>query len=590
MNKLFLLLIVGFISVSLAQEYPVTNSNSSFFNYDPNIFDQEENSFRSSGLPVWAGLENLSLSERENSTIDIEHNQADAFVEIFNRVTNLWNTGKYEEALNLFKTIDAEELKTVAVGIHWKVPIPTADHPEWGTDVRIGNRDSIEVVSLTYEKSTGKLFAVLVYTELGSYYYSMNLSIDGGATWSETFTYSAGGAIPIVSVSAAVVASHCYVGYAYDGAQTIGRLRRFTTSDGAFATFPDASNFVSVFSLASTDSVEQVVVNTNQTDFNNRLYYTALTKSDSIKAYWNNPTTVTYNSYINAFTDAETGLDMCRNNGYTGAARFYNFGSYITTAGAIKTFGVTGTDSLVQLTNLFGGSVNDHSSISAQNDTITSVFEYSSSTSHNRYIVSYNGGTNWFFGLVGDTLAFSERPDIAAGDGGVGIIYRYYTPTRQGRFVWRPLVGTWSSPVQYTDHEPYFNKPAIEYLGNKKFGIVYLSWFSPALRGAYFDLNNMAVGVNDELTVVPSDFGLMQNYPNPFNPSTLIRYQIPVQSFVTIKIYDALGNLISTLVNEEKPIGQHEVNFNADNLASGVYFYSFQAGAFVQTQKMVLVR
>ena len=586
MKKTILLFVVCFVSISLAQEFPVTSNPGVFYNYNPSIFDTEEINFQPLNLPAWSTLERMELSERNNSLLEIEVESGNATTEIFKNITALWNTGKYADALDLFKTIDNEKLKNVSVGINWKVPVQTNDQADWETDVRIGNRDSIETVSLAFEKSTGNLFAVLLYQESGSYFWSVNLSTDGGTTWTETFTWFS--SLKIMSADAVVVGSYCYVGYASATNNLTGRLRRFNTSDGTSASFPDGFPNLNVFTLAATDSVKQVVVNSNQNDFNNRLYYAAITNSDSIKIFWNDPTTVIYNEYLNTITDGNRGLDLSWNNGSTGLNyNYYLVISYLTSANAIKILGVASNDS-IQLLNTYGtGFGYEHSSISAHNDTITSVFEYGN---HNRYLVSYNGGTNWFFGLVGDTLVTSEAPDIAAGDGGVGIIYRYYTPTREGRFIWRPMAGLWSTPVKYTDHEPYYNKPAIEYLGNKKFGVIYLSWVNPAIRGAYFDLNNMLVDVNDELSKTPSNFNLSQNYPNPFNPSTLIRYQIPSQNFVSIKIYDALGNLIQDLVGEDKAAGSYELEFNASKLASGVYFYRIQAGSFVQTKKMMLVR
>lgn len=86
------------------------------------------------------------------------------------------------------------------------------------------------------------------------------------------------------------------------------------------------------------------------------------------------------------------------------------------------------------------------------------------------------------------------------------------------------------------------------------------------------------------------DFELTQNYPNPFNPSTKIKYQIPELSFVTIKVYDVLGKEVTTLINEEKPAGSYEVEFDASRLPSGVYFYRLQAGSFIETKKMILLR
>jgi len=93
-----------------------------------------------------------------------------------------------------------------------------------------------------------------------------------------------------------------------------------------------------------------------------------------------------------------------------------------------------------------------------------------------------------------------------------------------------------------------------------------------------------------EVEIAPSVFLLAQNYPNPFNPTTTIKYQLPVSSNVTLKIYDVLGNEVATLLNEEKEAGTYEVMFEASNYSSGVYIYRLQAGFFVETKKMVLLR
>lgn len=85
-------------------------------------------------------------------------------------------------------------------------------------------------------------------------------------------------------------------------------------------------------------------------------------------------------------------------------------------------------------------------------------------------------------------------------------------------------------------------------------------------------------------------FYIQQNYPNPFNPATTIRFQIPEFSFVTLKVYDVLGSEVVTLVKEEKIVGNYEIDFNAAGLPSGIYFYKLQAGSFVDTKKMILLR
>ncbi|MCX6149568.1 MAG: T9SS type A sorting domain-containing protein [Ignavibacteriales bacterium] len=81
-----------------------------------------------------------------------------------------------------------------------------------------------------------------------------------------------------------------------------------------------------------------------------------------------------------------------------------------------------------------------------------------------------------------------------------------------------------------------------------------------------------------------------QNYPNPFNPSTVISYSILTASNVTLRIYDVLGKLITTLVNENREAGNYKVNFNASELSNGIYYYKLQSGNFVAIKKMLLLK
>ena len=85
-------------------------------------------------------------------------------------------------------------------------------------------------------------------------------------------------------------------------------------------------------------------------------------------------------------------------------------------------------------------------------------------------------------------------------------------------------------------------------------------------------------------------FALSQNYPNPFNPSTTIRYDILNSGIVTLKIYDILGREVKTLVNQYENGGTYDVNFDASNFSSGVYFYQLRAGSFISTKKMILLK
>ncbi len=119
-------------------------------------------------------------------------------------------------------------------------------------------------------------------------------------------------------------------------------------------------------------------------------------------------------------------------------------------------------------------------------------------------------------------------------------------------------------------------------------------WDITNLSEIYIDdlviYSSSITSISEDNSMFNNNFILYPNYPNPFNPTTTIKYQIPELSFVTLKVYDVLGSEILTLVNEEKPAGSYEINFKATNLSSGIYFYKLQAGSFVETKKMILMK
>jgi Tol biopolymer transport system component len=102
--------------------------------------------------------------------------------------------------------------------------------------------------------------------------------------------------------------------------------------------------------------------------------------------------------------------------------------------------------------------------------------------------------------------------------------------------------------------------------------------------------NSVEIYDQEEESNPPKTFKLFQNYPNPFNPSTTITYQVPENSFVSIKVYDLLGKEVTSLVNEEKAAGIYDLRFDAGKLSSGFYLYTMKAGNFVETKKMLLMK
>jgi len=116
--------------------------------------------------------------------------------------------------------------------------------------------------------------------------------------------------------------------------------------------------------------------------------------------------------------------------------------------------------------------------------------------------------------------------------------------------------------------------------------------------GTTFYLDDLSFGASTDVKAENNSlttFELAQNYPNPFNPSTVIKYSIPKESFVTLKIYNLLGQEVATLVNEDKPVGTYNAKFSTSDvssgkLTSGIYLYRLTAGNYVQTKKMMLLK
>jgi photosystem II stability/assembly factor-like uncharacterized protein len=183
-----------------------------------------------------------------------------------------------------------------------------------------------------------------------------------------------------------------------------------------------------------------------------------------------------------------------------------------------------------------------------------------------------NGGVNWTNSAnLGQSIWGMDFANaltgIAVGGGG------YTFMTTDGGV-------TWNAPPRRTFNQlnaVHFNDD-----GN-------LAWTVGNL-GLLLEYDNPLVSVTQTGINVPDKFILTQNYPNPFNPSTVINYQLPVSGFVTLRVYDMMGREVYELVNADQQAGSYSVSFNAAKLSSGVYYYKIQAGEFIETKKMLLVK
>lgn len=286
--------------------------------------------------PFWKTLERLPAEDALNAQIEFEHfgQPSPIISKKLDEIAAVWNSGQTDRALALCTGLpDDFDNSQVAVGINWMTPRqspPESPTPLWYADIRIGTRDSINQVAFDIHRASNHLFVILSNKEGASNNWHVNISTNMGQTWSETYSWFAANTIP--SVSAAVAANHCYVAYCYLG---YARIRRFTYQNGQPSNFGDGSAFVDVFTVASPDSVKEVVLVSNQDTYNNRLYYLSITYANALRYLWDDVEAISWTEVPTGIYDAREGLDACYN--YLYSSRFL-FISFINTSNYLKIY------------------------------------------------------------------------------------------------------------------------------------------------------------------------------------------------------------------------------------------------------------
>ena len=226
------------------------------------------------------------------------------------------------------------------------------------------------------------------------------------------------------------------------------------------------------------------------------------------------------------------------------------------------------------------------------------------------YSVNLNGELNWkyFLGIDEDISASIGNNGLIYVNNGNNIVYAF---NKSGKIQWQFEV---ELSYIYIDYNKVYEEIATAPLITKTnliliettFGNIYIIKENPEYhlteelpQWSTFKGSNQRTGmksynsttfVKNINTELPTNYSLYQNYPNPFNPSTKISYSIPQSGFVELKVYDILGREVASLINEKQSMGNYEIEFNASNLTSGVYFYRLQSNSFVDTKKLILLR
>lgn len=330
MKRCILVLLLSLTILVFAEEFPCEPGTETTPVGTPVKSDRVEEEPFIISEPVWKGLEQMTQEERENSEISLilEKEASEQAQQLAQRIENLWNSGEFEEALLLFPELEPlTDINEMAIGNAWRTPVPTEYESRWGDDVRIGNRDSVLVNVLDIHRATGNLFTILLLQGDGkTNRWDVYHSTDGGENWSETYDWWA--SYQINSLSATVVASHCYVAFSRGLSQDEAFLYRFKATDGIQEDFPNGSAFITVFTTTSPDSIKEVAITSNQDFYNSRLYYLAITNQGNLIYYWDDVNAISWTEVVTGIGNAERGLDASCNESF---AEYFLLVSYIGT-------------------------------------------------------------------------------------------------------------------------------------------------------------------------------------------------------------------------------------------------------------------
>jgi hypothetical protein len=452
--------------------------------------------------PIWQRLDNLDPADKQNAVLELEVS-ADldpAVRDDVQHAQNLWNSGAYAEAVDAVMDLEADGINMDA-GISWKTPKPMPGIEWIDGDVRVSTVENVKETHLDADAQNGNLFAVLLYEDTtgGLWYWTVNFSTDGGATWAETYSWWA--SYQIKDVSATVVGDYLFVGYVgnttFDGA----RLRRIFVSNGQVDL---GYGYVTVFD--KDVEIKEIALCSNADDSDNRVYYWAILNNFQLVYYWDDTGAISWTEITTGVTDAYAGLDATWNE--DDASGYYLYASYVgyVIGGTELTYpvnvvrhGAGGWERITTLSDFTG--LHQLTSISAYSDTVICAYEHSYTNGNGiRYNISYNGGDSWGYGGstfgpdVGHNLYF---PDVTCRGGqGSAIVY----DDEAGTFdpVWfryrdHYSAGAWDAEVkQFNEHDGATGWPnRIEWVppsagSSYAYGAIYISW-DPVPGTAWFD-------------------------------------------------------------------------------------------------------
>jgi hypothetical protein len=532
-------------------------------------------------------LENLTAYEKSNAIIDIEcEDGAQAQADI---IENTWNSGNYEEAIELLK--NSSELDDAAIGIQWRNPVKTSSR--WAGDVRVGTVDSIVDIDFDVDNSNGHLLAALLYQDGPTdYRFTINISLDTGKTWAETYVWGYNPSYQ-VDIDGAVLTNYFYLAYTYLS-NSVGRIRRFfTNSGGPDMTYGQPNGYVTVID-EGVNLREIMLPGDADNPASRYLFYFSILDNDSLRLYFNNDTSASswtreVNFYNLGISNADRGLDAC----YTVPNKVW--ASYIGTDNKPYAVGGWSSWTVHDLSSNVGIHPSNVTSVAAYGDTVMVVYHYDGTTFNDvRYSYTSTGGPAWATGvLFSSTSDNSYVNDVTArGGDGFGTVYQTIGGSAVGIYRHRSYSSSFLTPPDsFTDNVPCYDiKPCIERIADGVYGILYVRWPE---QTAWFDRSDWLSGIDEDIPDENATSILSVRQSISGSQIDINYYLTDDNSDMSLDIYDITGKHVKNLA-KGMPAGSHSVTWFADSegrpAPNGIYFAVLKSGDIEKSLKITLVR
>jgi hypothetical protein len=511
-------------------------------------------------------------------------------------IEQLWNSGDYDEAMTRLHNLgNVADPARVMVGFNWRTPIPSPAHPDWGGNVEISPRDSIQTYVLDYHNSDGRLVAGVTRADSGYTALSFYLSTDSGSNWAETYTgYWSSGTV-ITDLTGRCNGSYMYLAYVNPSFPESLYVERFRTLDGSHASFVSGNVIVAAVGVPPGDTIVQAVL-TSWDDVTPGLaiYAFAGTRRGNICGAWSDSGAVTWVPYdMSSLAGTYSGgLAATMNPGYANRYIFLSYysvpfaASYYPSVAWVK----EGHDSIVG-----GGAFNfpspsiANTSITARNDSAILTYEHGNAAGlhYPRTFQTSDGGETWTLSyLPGDTTLYREQPDICARrTSDVGAVYRERSANGARHIAFtssNTIGGTWATPESVSDYLPWaIWGPQVCPLGPGVFGVAYVSYPGGNL---WFNRSNFANGVAEPVARA-KPVAALRALPLP--GGARLEFVNPAAGEIRLRVYDVNG----CLIHQETRYADGGVqNWSYTAPASGVYFATVSRKQPIGSAKFATVK